>query len=109
MSKSLSLNPRLSEKAYALSELTNTYIFDVPYSANRHTIARAVEAQYEVDVKSVRIAGVPGKTGRNIRRGRIVGQNKRSDIRKAYVTLNDGDKLPLFASEQDSKPEKESK
>lgn len=109
MSKSLALNPRLSEKAYALSEIRNTYIFDVPYEANRHTIARAVEAQYEVSVKSVRIAGVPGKTGRNIRRGRIVGHSKRSDIRKAYVTLKEGDKLPIFAAVEEAKPSKESK
>ncbi len=109
MNSPIALNPRLSEKAFALSELTNTYIFDVPYSANRHSVARAVKAQYEVDVKSVRIAGVPGKTGRTIRRGRIVGQSRRSDIRKAYVTLKEGDKLPLFAAEKDTKPAKESK
>lgn len=109
MSKSLALNPRLSEKAYALSELHNTYIFDVAYEANRHSIARAVEAQYEVSVTAVRVASVPGKTGRTIRRGRVVGQSKRSDIRKAYVTLKEGDKLPLFAAEQDAKPAKEAK
>lgn len=109
MSKSIALSPRLSEKAYALSELRNTYVFDVPYSANRHTVAQAVSAQYDVGVVGVRIASVPGKTGRSIKRGRIVGQSKRSDIRKAYVTLKDGDKLPLFAVEQDAKPAKESK
>lgn len=109
MNLPIALNPRLSEKAYALSELTNTYIFDVPYSANRHNIARAVETQYSVSVKSVRVASVPGKTGRAIRRGRIVGQSRRSDIRKAYVTLNEGDKLPLFAAEKETKAVKEAK
>lgn len=109
MNLPIALNPRLSEKAYALSELTNTYIFNVPYSANRHSIARAVEAQYSVGVRSVRVASIPGKTGRAIRRGRIVGQSQRADIRKAYVTLKEGDKLPLFAAEKDTKPAKEAK
>ena len=105
----VAITPRLSEKAYALSELHNTYIFDVPSDANRHSVARTIESQYEVGVTGVRIASVPGKTGRTIRRGRVVGQSKRSDIRKAYVTLKEGDKLPLFATETDAKPAKEAK
>lgn len=110
MSRSLILLPRLSEKAYALSEAVNTYVFDIPSSANSHSVARAVEAQYKVSVRAVRIAGVPGKTGRMIRRGRIVGQSKRADIKKAYVTLKDGEKLPLFAAaEETKKPAKENK
>src|SRR5665213_1496638 len=93
--KYMTLKPRVSEKAYALSEKGNTYIFDVPADANKHDIAKAVTDQYEVKVNSVRIANVPGKAVRSYRnRGRKSIAGQRSDLRKAYVTLNEGDKLP---------------
>jgi ribosomal protein L23 len=59
----------------------------------------------------VRIAGVPGKTKRSFRRGgRNVFKGSRSDIRKAYVTLKEGDKLPIFqAVEEANVPAKETK
>ena len=113
MSKHVTLKPRLSEKAYALSEQLNTYTFDVPGDANKHSVADAVAKQYEVSVLSVRIAGVPGKAKRAYRgRGRSVAA-QRSNIRKAYVTLANGDKLPIFAGMEetaaDAKSAKEAK
>ena len=110
MSKNIVLKPRLSEKAYGLSEQLNTYVFDIPVDANKHSVALAVIAQYEVGVTSVRIASIPGKAKRSYRkRGRNVSA-QRSDIRKAYVTLKEGDKLPLFAGmEEEPKAEKETK
>lgn len=107
-----SLKPRVSEKAYALSENGNTYIFDIEPGTNKHAVARAVARQYDVTVENVRIAGVPGKSQKRYRdRGRKSISGRRSDIRKAFVTLKDGDKLPFFAGmeEGSSKPEKESK
>lgn len=106
----VALNPRLSEKAYGLSELRNTYIFDVRPGANKFEVAKAVAAQYEVKVEKVRIAGVPGKTMRAYRqRGRRSLSGRRSDIRKAYVTLKDGDKLPIFAAVEEPKAPEEKK
>jgi large subunit ribosomal protein L23 len=105
MSKTLNLRPRLSEKAYALSELTNTYVFDVPTGSTKHTVAAAVTAQYEVGVASVRIAGVPGKVKNSYRRKRTSASGKRSDIRKAYVTLKEGEKLPLFSAVEEANQE----
>lgn len=102
MSKSLQLKPRLSEKAYGLSEQRNTYVFDVPKDANRHSVAKAVTSQYEVDVESVKIATSAAKSRRAYRkRGRSLTSH-RPAIRKAYVTLAEGSKLPLFASEDKS-------
>lgn len=110
MSKNLILRPRLSEKAYGLSEALNTYVFDVPAGANSHSVAAAVARQYGVGVKSVRIASVPGKSIRLIKRRTRSIDARRSDIRKAYVTLKQGDKLPIFqAVEQEVKTEKEKK
>lgn len=97
----MALRPRVSEKAYGVAETLNTYIFDVPLDATKHTVADAVTAQYEVTVTAVRIARVPGKSVRSYRRGgRRAQTGQRSDIRKAYVTLKEGDKLPFFASEE---------
>ena len=108
--KPLTLKPRISEKGYALSEAGNTYIFDVPAKANKFEVATAVASQYEVGVVNVRIAGVPGKSVRSYRnRGRRSLSAKRSDIRKAYVTLNEGDKLPIFAAIEEPEAPKEAK
>jgi large subunit ribosomal protein L23 len=104
------LKPRISEKGYALSESGNTYIFDVPMEANKFTVASAVAAQYDVSVTNVRIATVPGKSVRAYRqRGRRSINGKRSDIRKAYVTLKEGDKLPIFAAPETPETPKETK
>lgn len=107
-SKLLVLKPRISEKSYALSEKNNTYIFDVPNEANKMDIAGAVTSQFEVIVTNVRVAGVPGKAVRSYRqRGRRSINSKRSDIRKAYVTLKEGDKLPIFAAVEQPEAVKE--
>jgi large subunit ribosomal protein L23 len=105
MSKIMDLKPRLSEKAYALSELTNTYVFDVPMGSTKHTVAKAVEVQYEVGVSSVRIAGVPGKVKQSYRKRRTSTSGKRPNIRKAYVTLKEGDKLPIFSAIEEANKE----
>ena len=107
----LALKPRVSEKAYALSEKDNTYVFDVGPGVNKFEIAKAVNSQYQVSVITVRLASVPGKAKRSYRqRGRKQFDGQRSNIRKAYVTLKEGDKLPIFVEPEGSaKPEKETK
>ncbi|MEX0881805.1 MAG: 50S ribosomal protein L23 [Candidatus Saccharimonadales bacterium] len=112
MDKTIVLKPRLSEKAYALSEERNTYVFAVPTSLSRLRIAKAVAVQYGVTVESVRIATQPGKTKRIYRRGgRIVHRGRTSPVRKAYVRLKQGDKLPIFSAvdEDKKKTKKEAK
>ncbi|HEX5447826.1 MAG TPA: 50S ribosomal protein L23 [Candidatus Saccharimonadales bacterium] len=95
----LTLKPHLSEKAYSLSEAGNTYIFKIAAGANKFDVAQAVASQYDVSVENVRITSVPGKAVRVYRKGgRKSLQGKRSAIRKAYVTLKEGDKLPIFAA-----------
>ncbi|MDZ7785535.1 MAG: 50S ribosomal protein L23 [Candidatus Saccharibacteria bacterium] len=64
MSKAMILKPRMSEKAYGLSQATNTYVFEVPRGANKQTVAEAVKAQFEVSVTNVRIANKKGKAKR---------------------------------------------
>lgn len=108
--KHLNLKPRISEKGYAMSEKGNTFIFDILSDANKFDISVAVSAQYNVKVVGVRVAGVPGKGVRTYRqRGRKFVSGQRSQIRKAYVTLADGDKLPIYASVEQPNAVKENK
>jgi len=97
-SKSIALTPILSEKAYGLSQLRNTYVFGVPQGTNKHSVARAVSAQYGVTVTDVNIANILGKAKRTVRKNGRVSQGKQNDLRKAYVTLKTGDSLPIFAA-----------
>jgi large subunit ribosomal protein L23 len=100
MSKSLQIKPRLSEKTYTLSE-SRVYVVDVPSDANKFTIAAAVEAQFEVKVDHVRVANIKGKRKRtmSITGKRMSNANgKRSNVKKAYVTLKEGNSLPFFAA-----------
>lgn len=108
--KQIALKPRVSEKTYALSDQLNTYAFEVPAEANKHTIKEAVAKQFDVAVVDVRIAAVPGKKIRVYRkRARSQHNSKRSDIRKAYVTLKEGDKLPIFSESETHDHDKETK
>lgn len=103
MSKIMALKPRLSEKTYAMSEALNVYTFEVPVNATKHTVAAAVKAQYDVTPAIVRIANIPGKTVRTYRKSaRKTETGKRSNVRKAYVTLKAGDKLPIFAAVEEA-------
>ena len=58
--KDLFLKPRLSEQTYALAQKERVYVFDVPKEANKHTIARAVAAQFDVKVETVNMTTVKG-------------------------------------------------
>ncbi len=108
MSKSMTLKPRVSEKAYGLSKQRNTYTFDVPKSANKATVAEAVAVQFEVTVEEVNITNISGKVKRTYRRGGRPVTGKDNDIKKAYVRIKEGDHIPVFAAieEDEAKAEK---
>lgn len=102
MSKSMTLRPRVSEKAYALSQAANVYVFEVPVDANRVTVTDAVQVQFDVTVSDVNILNVKGKVKRTVRKGGRQTMGKRRDFKKAYVTLKEGDSITLFPSENDA-------
>lgn len=104
MEKTIVLKPRISEKTYMLSEAFNTYVVEVPRSASKDLIAKAMTAQFGVAVSTVNVINVKGKAKRTVRKGGRAVNGKRSDIKKAYVTLKEGEKLPFFAEiEEDNK------
>ncbi|NCU30455.1 50S ribosomal protein L23 [Candidatus Saccharibacteria bacterium] len=97
--------PRMSEKAYNSAQ-SGTYIFNVPMSATKAEVSTSVEADFGVKVVDVRLVVAKGKSIRSSRGKRaqpaIVN---RSDKKKAYVRLAEGEKLNLF-NEDEAKQEK---
>ena len=110
MSKSVALKPRLNEKTYALAA-KRVYVFDVEAGLNKHMIARAVEAQFDVKVSEVNTINQKGKTKRIMSlsgKRMLNAEGKRSDTKKAYVTLKEGNSLPFFeAIEEEAQKEQQ--
>src|SRR5436190_933110 len=110
MSKLVVLKPRMSEKAYGMSQdKGTTYVFTVPKNANKLSVADAVTKQFDVEVTGVTMTNINGKAKRTFvsRRGKFVRGN-RSDIKKAFVTLKEGHSLPIFDAVEEAE-EKETK
>ena len=87
------VRPLLTEKITGLREQTNTVGFVVHPHANRVQIKQAVEALLKVKVQKVNVLTMPGKLKRL---GRFSG--RRSDWKKAFVTLKKGEKLEMYES-----------
>ena len=88
------IRPVVSEKSYALLD-ENVYTFIVDPRANKIEIRQAVEALFNVEVVKVNTLNRKGKRKRN-RRSFTYG--KRPDIKRAIVTLAEGQRIPLFES-----------
>jgi large subunit ribosomal protein L23 len=89
------IRPLMTEKATSEDIYgQNTYVFEVGIDANKQQIKQAVESYFQVGVKDVRTLIVRGKIKRA---GRFSG--KRSNWKKAYVTLKEGDGIELFGEE----------
>ena len=88
------IRPVVSEKSYALLD-NGVYTFVVHPSANKVEIRQAVESIFGVRVMSVNTLNRRGKRKRN-RRSWTFG--KRSDTKRAVVTLAAGDRIDLFES-----------
>jgi large subunit ribosomal protein L23 len=99
------ITPRATEKAYGLSA-QNTYVFNVPLTANKQQIADAVSEQFEVTVKTVSTAVQSGKAIRFSKgKNRYPGTTKRKDSKKAYVTLAEGSTIQMFEEPEAAKEE----
>ncbi len=98
MSKTTAIRPRISEKAYAQSQ-SGTYVFIVPTDVNKVQVAEAVAAQFDVTVVSVNTVTQKGKSVRFYRAGKF-DNGSRSDMKKAYVRLAEGQSIPVFAAEE---------
>ena len=84
------IRPIITEKTTLLMQ-ENKYTFQVPLNANKVEIRKAVESIFNVKVEKVATIRVLGKTKRM---GHTMG--KRSDYKKAIVTLKAGETIELF-------------
>ena len=84
------IRPIITEKTTLLMQ-ENKYTFQVPLTANKVEIHKAVESIFNVKVEKVATIRVLGKTKRM---GRTMG--KRSYYKKAIVTLKAGETIELF-------------
>ncbi|MDG1904477.1 MAG: 50S ribosomal protein L23 [Arenicella sp.] len=79
------LAPVVTEKSTRAAEQGGQVVFNVLQSANRQDVKAAIEQAFDVEVETVRIMNVKGKSKRF---GRALG--KRSDRKKAYIRLKEG-------------------
>ncbi len=89
------VRPHISEKAIGMAE-GGTYVFDVPSSSNKIEVAKAVEKSFSVKVASVNMMIVKGKTVALRRKGGKNTTGRRSNLKKAMVRLQPGQKINLF-------------
>ncbi|RYY78654.1 MAG: 50S ribosomal protein L23 [Moraxellaceae bacterium] len=82
--------PHYSEKAQVLGDTLGVQVFKVDVDATKLEIKKAVETLFGVQVQSVNTLNQKGKTKRF---GRTVG--RRSDSKKAYVTLKAGQDVQM--------------
>lgn len=84
------LTPKISEKAIYLAE-RGIYVFEVPTSANKIEVKKAIEAAFKVNVTDVNIVITKGKLKRF---KNVFGRQK--DTKKAMVKLKAGQSIGLF-------------
>ena len=88
------LGPHISEKATIVAEGSQQVVFRVATDATKPEIKKAVEQLFSVKVTGVNVVNVKGKTKRTQR-----GMGKRTDVRKAYVCLADGNDIDFIDGE----------
>ena len=81
--------PVITEKATMASE-SGAIVFEVAIGSNKPQIKEAVEALFGVKVKAVNTTITNGKVKRF--RGSL---GKRKDVKKAYVTLEEGNTIDV--------------
>lgn len=84
--------PVITEKSMDAKDVARTLCFQVDRRATKTEIREAVQRIFKVRVEAVRTATFHGKTRR---RGLTSG--RRPDWKKAYVKLQEGEKIPEYA------------
>ena len=88
------LSPRVTEKSTFVGEKSNQYVFHVVPDAIKSEVKGAVELLFDVNVKSVRIINVKGKT-----KSFKMRPGKRSNWKKAYVRVQEGQVIDVLGGE----------
>jgi len=85
--------PHISEKSSVAADQSNQIVFKVATDATKPEIKQAVELLFDVKVDRVQVCNVKGKTKRF---GAKMG--RRSDWKKAYVTLQEGQEIDFLGA-----------
>ena len=88
------LGPYISEKATIVADDGGQVVFRVAADATKPEIKKAVEQLFEVKVDGVRVVNMKGKTRRT-----KTGLGRRSDWKKAYVRLAEGQDIDFSVAE----------
>ena len=88
------LSPRVTEKTTQVGEDSNQYVFHVVKDASKSEVKGAIELLFDVNVESVRMVNVKGKT-----KAFRMRPGKRSDWKKAYVRVQEGQVIDFLAGE----------
>ena len=86
--------PIVSEKSTRLADKHRQFVFRVVKDASKPEVRKAVELMFDVKVDAVQITNVRGKTKRF---GASMG--KRSDWKKAFVTLAEGHDINFMGAD----------
>ena len=92
------ISPVVTEKTAEQMELESLYTFVVNKDSNKHEIAHAVEALWDVKVRDVRTMRYAGKAKRALL-GRMAKNwelGRRPSWKKAIVQLAEGDQIELY-------------
>jgi large subunit ribosomal protein L23 len=87
-------SPVVSEKSTRVADAHRQFVFKVDRAASKPEVRKAVELMFDVKVDNVQISNIRGKVKRH---GKTVG--KRSDWKKAYVTLAEGHDIDFMGAE----------
>lgn len=83
--------PIITEKGTLLKELHSQYVFEVALKSNKNQIKESLKRLFNVDATDIKTIVVRGKF---VRVGRSRG--KKSNWKKAVVTLKEGQNIELF-------------
>ena len=90
------LKPILTEKMADLGERLNRYAFQVDSNANKIEIKNAIENAYGLNVKAVNTMKHGGGKRKMKYTNRGVSFQRNKLIKKAIVTLEEGDTIDLY-------------
>lgn len=88
------LGPHFSEKSAIVGDSNNQVVFKVTTDATKPEVKAAVEQLFNVKVAGISVANVKGKTKRAKH-----GMGKRSDWKKAYIRLEQGQEIDFSVVE----------
>tara|TARA_B110000046_G_scaffold183010_1_gene218179 strand:- start:2249 stop:2545 length:297 start_codon:yes stop_codon:yes gene_type:complete len=88
------LGPHITEKSAMSQGAATQVVFKIANNANKLEVKKAVEQLFEVKVEAVRLVNMKGKTRRT-----KTGLGQRSDWKKAYVRLAEGQDIDFSVAE----------